>query len=98
MDGHFTGTIESRDGIVIIGDGAVIRADIWVDTALISGEVSGNIRASRCIELHPPAKIHGDIYAPTVVIESGVVFRGNCTMGEKENSEGKPISLAQYQN
>jgi len=82
LDGHFTGTIESKDGVVIIGDEAVIRADILVHTATVSGEVSGNIKASHCIELHPPARVFGEINAPTVVIASGVVFRGNCTMGQ----------------
>jgi cytoskeletal protein CcmA (bactofilin family) len=98
LDGHFTGSIESKDGIVIIGDDAVIRADVWVHTALISGEVSGNIRATHCIELHPPAQIYGDINAPTVVIEPGVVFRGNCVMGQAENTEDNMIRLAERQS
>ena len=98
LDGHFTGTIESKDGTVVVGEGAVIHADVLVHTALISGEVSGNIQASHCIELHRPAKVNGDIHAPTVVIESGVVFRGNCTMARDEGTVEKPISLVQYQS
>lgn len=98
LDGHFTGTIESRDGTVIVGDGAVIHADVSVHTALISGNVSGNIQASHCIELHPPASLDGDIQAPSVVIESGVVFRGNCTMERAERAVEQPISLAEWQS
>lgn len=98
LDGHFTGTIESRDGVVVIGDQAVIRADILVHTATISGEVSGNIRAMDRIELQPPARVTGDLKAPVIVIESGVVFHGNCTMGPRDDSGDKTISLAEWQN
>jgi cytoskeletal protein CcmA (bactofilin family) len=97
LDGYFTGTIESKDGIVVIGDGAIVHAEISVHTALVSGEVSGNIRATHCIELHPPAKVHGDIKAPTVVIEPGVQFSGKCTMDPVAEVEGNTIHLADRQ-
>jgi cytoskeletal protein CcmA (bactofilin family) len=98
LDGHFTGTIESREGVVVIGDQAVIRADILVHTATVSGEVSGNIRAADRIELQPPARVTGDLKAPVIVIESGVVFRGNCTMEPRDHSADKTINLAEWQN
>ncbi len=79
LDGHFTGTIESDSGIMIVGEKAVIHADISVRTATVSGEVRGNIRASERIELHPPAHVYGDLTAPTVLIDEGVVFDGKCS-------------------
>jgi cytoskeletal protein CcmA (bactofilin family) len=98
LDGHFTGTIESKDGVMLVGERAVVNADILVHTATISGEVSGNIRATDCIELHPPARVYGDLHAPVVVIDAGVVFHGNCTMEANEEPAQKTIKLAEWQN
>jgi cytoskeletal protein CcmA (bactofilin family) len=96
LDGHFKGTIESKDGVMIVGDKAVIHADILVHTATVSGEVSGNIRATSRIELHPPARVFGDLSAPVVVIDAGVVFDGNCTMKSDSDEAGRPIDLAEW--
>ncbi len=97
LDGHFTGTIESKEGVIMVGEKAVIHADILVHTATVSGEVSGNIRATNRIELHPPARVFGDLHAPVIVIDAGVVFHGNCTMKPNEEEAGKTISLAEWQ-
>jgi cytoskeletal protein CcmA (bactofilin family) len=96
LDGHFKGTIESKDGVMIVGDKAVIQADILVHTATVSGEVSGNIRATSRIELHPPARVFGDLTAPVVVIDAGVVFHGNCTMKPNDEAASKTIDLAEW--
>ena len=98
LDGHFTGTIESKDGIMTVGEQAVINADILVHTATVSGEVSGNIRATHSIQLHPPARVYGDLHAPVVVIDAGVVFHGNCTMKAVEDGDDKTIKLAEWQS
>ncbi len=98
LDGHFTGTIESKDGIMTVGEQAVINADILVHTATVSGEVSGNIRATDSIQLHPPARVYGDLRAPVVVIDAGVVFHGNCTMKGGDDGDEKTIKLAEWQS
>jgi cytoskeletal protein CcmA (bactofilin family) len=58
--------------------------------------VSGNIRATSRIELHPPARVFGDLTAPVVVIDAGVVFEGNCTMKPNDDAAGKTIDLAEW--
>ena len=80
LDGHVKGKVFSEDGTVIIGENAIIDAEIIVDVAIIMGKVNGTIEARQRIEVYPPGHIVGDIQAPTIVIESGVVFYGNCTM------------------
>ena len=92
MNGHVKGAIESRAGSVVIGEEAVIHADIFVRSATINGEVNGTIRAIERIELNPPARMYGDINAPVVVVHEGVIFEGNCTIKPKEEkaSQEKP--------
>lgn len=79
LDGHFSGNIESEGGTMIVGEKAVINADVSVHTATVSGKVNGNIKATNRIELHVPARVFGDLYAPVVLIDEGVVFDGKCS-------------------
>jgi cytoskeletal protein CcmA (bactofilin family) len=92
LDGSVKGKIFSKTGTVIIGEKAVINARINVDIAVIMGKVNGTINARKRIEVYPPACIVGDIQAPTILVESGVMFNGNCSMKAQEISPKKPVS------
>ena len=78
IDGHFEGNISSKEGSVIVGQDAVLQGDIKVGSILILGEVKGQIEAENRIEIHPPGKMLGDIKAPIILIDPGVVFNGKC--------------------
>lgn len=80
VDGRIKGKLTSTDGTVIIGENAVLDADIQVAVAIIRGKINGRVEAGQRIEVYPPAHIDGDISAPTVAIDSGVVFNGTCQM------------------
>ena len=84
MNGHAKGTIESRNGSIVVGEEAVLHADIFVRNATINGEINGTIRAAERIELHPPARVNGILEAPIVVMDEGVIFEGNCRIKPKE--------------
>lgn len=97
IDGHFTGGIEGNEGVMVIGEKAVIDADIVVHTAVVYGKVSGNIRATNRIELHQPARVFGDLSSPVVIIDAGVVFHGNCSMELKDDTNSKTINVVESQ-
>ena len=80
LDGKVKGKIVSNDGTVIIGDKATIEAEIDVETVIIKGSVSGKVKAKNRIEAYPPARIMGELQAPTISLDSGVVFNGSCSM------------------
>lgn len=86
MNGHVKGSVESRSGTIVIGEDAVIHADIFVRTATVNGEIKGTVRATERIELHPPARVYGDLTAPVVIIQEGVIFEGNCAIKPKEDA------------
>jgi len=89
IEGHFKGEV-SADGSLIVGEGAMIEANMHISYILISGEIHGNIIADDRIEIHPAGKVFGDIQAPTVVIDEGGIFEGNCRMHRaKEAGESK---------
>jgi cytoskeletal protein CcmA (bactofilin family) len=80
VDGRIKGKLTSSKGTVIIGENAVIEADVQVGVAIIRGKVHGRVAAEQRIEIYAPAQVEGDICAPIVTIDSGVLFNGNCQM------------------
>ena len=79
IDGRFEGEIAAK-GNLIIAEEAVVSADVLVSYASISGEFHGNITAEQRVDLHAPGKVFGNIQAPSVVIDEGVIFEGNTRM------------------
>jgi len=92
IDGHFKGEIVS-DGTLIVGDDAVIESEVQVSQLVVCGEVRGNLFAAEKIEIHPPGKVFGNIQAPAVVMDEGVVFEGNCRMSKQSQTEEQKLSV-----
>ena len=93
LDGNVKGRIISAVGTVIIGEKAIINADIEVDVAIVKGEINGSLEARDRIEISPPARITGDIQAPVISIETGVIFNGKCSMKGNKLLSGNPDGL-----
>lgn len=96
VDGRFKGEIFT-EGTLIVGESASIESDIHASHIIISGEIRGNIAADDRIEIHAPGKVYGNIQAPTVVMDEGVVFEGHCRMpreGEEPIEEDEDKKLA----
>jgi cytoskeletal protein CcmA (bactofilin family) len=92
IDGKFTGTIVTND-VLVVGEGAKVNAEITCGTIIVHGEINGNVRAKNAIELHHPAKMRGNIEAPSMMIEKGVMFEGSCKMeGIDKGGAAKPLS------
>jgi len=88
LNGRFSGEIESRDTL-IVGEKGVINATIHAGAVVISGEVVGNVIATDRVELRGTARMFGDVEAPVVLMEEGVLFEGHCRM-----TKGKPVEAA----
>ena len=92
-DFHFTkgvrisGVVKGKvlaDALLEIGPTGRVEAEIQVRRISILGEFNGIIRASERVEIHKEGKVHGEIFAPCLIIESGAFFEGHCNMGEQE--------------
>ncbi|HEX2567929.1 MAG TPA: polymer-forming cytoskeletal protein [Polyangia bacterium] len=79
IDGTLTGEIFSDD-VLVVGEGAKVMAKIEVGVLIVEGYVEGNVRASRAVELHAPARVRGNLETPSLFIDKGVIFEGNCKM------------------
>lgn len=86
IDGGFKGEICAR-GTLVVGEGALVEAEVKVDTVIVTGTVQGVIEAAKRVELQAPGRIVGEVRTPTLIIGDGGVLEGNCTMTKKEGAQ-----------
>ena len=79
IDGRFKGEVFSDD-ILVVGEGAIVEAEIDVGEIIVQGTIIGNIKAKRSSEIHAPGRVKGDLITPSLQIDKGVVFEGRCFM------------------
>jgi excisionase family DNA binding protein len=86
----------------MIGEHAVVSADITGDSIVIAGKVNGHVQATRELKLIAPAAVIGDIKTPLLSVAEGAVFDGNCRMVSKGSADAAryavmtPEELAKY--
>jgi cytoskeletal protein CcmA (bactofilin family) len=92
VDGKLTGEIFTDD-VLIVGEGAEVNAEVTVGAIVIQGTVRGNITAKRSVEIHSPGRVRGNINTPSLFIEKGVFFDGQCQMDTSgPTAESAPTS------
>jgi cytoskeletal protein CcmA (bactofilin family) len=75
FEGKLEGEIQT-DGVLNLGDSAVINGNISALNVVVRGKVNGNITAKEKIEIKTKAELFGDIRAAKLVVEEGVTFVG----------------------
>ena len=81
IDGTFHGSIVTSD-VLVVGEHAVIHADIKAGELEIHGRVFGNVECKRRIEIHPTGRVRGDLFTPQLIINTGATFDGRSRMVE----------------
>src|SRR5262245_48777586 len=79
IHGNFHGSITTND-ILVVGEHAVIHADIKSGEMEVHGRVFGSVEGKRRIEIHPTGRVQGDIQTPVLVIHAGGTFDGRSHM------------------
>jgi cytoskeletal protein CcmA (bactofilin family) len=87
LNGKLTGEIWSNDTL-IIGEKGVVHAAVRAGVVLVSGEIRGNVFGTERVELRGTARVYGDVEAPVVVVEEGVLFEGHCRMTKARPADG----------
>jgi cytoskeletal protein CcmA (bactofilin family) len=86
VDGQVDGEISANDA-VLIGEGAIVTAQLKAASVVIAGKISGDILASKRIEIRPTAKVFGNLTTPVLVVHDGALFEGHCTMHPEAKAE-----------
>jgi cytoskeletal protein CcmA (bactofilin family) len=84
IDGKFKGTI-ATDGKVLIGQTGEAITDIKARVVVIGGTIKGNIFASERVIMLSTGVIQGNVITPSLIMEDGVTFEGNCIINKEQN-------------
>ncbi len=92
IDGEVDGEINAKDSLVI-GESAVVTAQIRATSVSVAGKVSGDIVATQRIEIRPSAKVSGNITAPVLSVQEGAQFEGHCSMQPEGVREDRKVTV-----
>ena len=81
IDGYLDGEIHT-DGVLLVGDEAVIQAKVTAGTIVCKGKITGDIAAKERVKLRAPAVFNGSMKTPMLSIEDGVLFTGGLEMSQ----------------
>ncbi|MGL4393890.1 MAG: bactofilin family protein [Brevinema sp.] len=98
IDGQFEGELTVDDHLFISPVGRLKTETVYTKTIAVGGIFIGNIEASEEVQLLSTGRVLGNIKAPRLVMEPGVVVQGQIDItGSIVNREAtvpeKPISI-----
>jgi cytoskeletal protein CcmA (bactofilin family) len=94
FEGKLDGEIQT-DGVLTLGDSAVINGNISAQSVVVRGKVTGNISAKDKIEIKAKAELFGDIRATKLVIEEGVTYVGKTEVNPNKVAPSVPARPAE---
>ncbi len=88
IDGKFEGEVKTEEEL-IVGESGKVKTDIYAKRVTVAGIVIGNIDAEEEVKLLSTGKVLGNVTAPKVYIENGVMIKGEVKIhsGQKANLE-----------
>ncbi|RLI67625.1 MAG: hypothetical protein DRP02_14185, partial [Candidatus Gerdarchaeota archaeon] len=97
INGEFKGELITK-GKLVVGEKAEVMARIDGEEISVSGKITGDVKASKKIEILSTGQIIGDVQTPIFSIREGGIVQGKCQMlfdFAKENMMGLK-ELAEY--
>lgn len=89
FDGKLDGDINS-EGVLNLGDNAVVKGTIEVGSVVVRGKINGNIIAKDKIDIKAKTELFGDIKSAKLVIEEGVTFVGKSEVNPNKVAPSGP--------
>jgi len=75
FEGKLEGEVQT-EGVLNLGDSAVVNGNITAQSVVVRGKVHGNITVKEKIDIKAKAELFGDIRAAKLAIEEGATFVG----------------------
>lgn len=87
VDGDFQGTI-TTEGRILVSPTARVKGTLTGRDIVIGGVVKGDLYASERVTLLSTALVVGNVYAPRIRIDRGVLVEGYCCSTPRIREEG----------
>jgi cytoskeletal protein CcmA (bactofilin family) len=92
IDGQVDGEITAKESL-IIGESAVVTAQIKANAIIVAGKVSGDITATQRLEIRPSARVIGNLTSPVLIVHEGAMFEGHCSMQPEGAREDRKVAV-----
>jgi cytoskeletal protein CcmA (bactofilin family) len=92
IDGQVDGEITAKENL-IIGESAVVTAQIKANAIIVAGKVSGDITATQRLEIRPSARVIGNLTSPILIVHEGAMFEGHCAMQPEGAREDRKVAV-----
>ena len=79
VDGRISGRVHTK-GELVIGEPGRVDGELEVSSAVISGVVTGRIRALKRVEITASARVSATIETPVLIVEKGAFLEGRSDM------------------
>ncbi len=86
VKGKLSGELRSASEL-FIAPAARLDANVAASRISVKGQINGDLIASERIELFAGATIRGNITTPDLIIQSGGILQGSCTMVQPASEE-----------
>jgi cytoskeletal protein CcmA (bactofilin family) len=90
FEGKLEGEIQT-DGVLNLGDSAVVNGNINATSVVVRGKITGNITAKEKIEIKAKTELFGDIRASKLAVEEGVTFVGKTEVNPNKVAPTAPV-------
>jgi cytoskeletal protein CcmA (bactofilin family) len=94
FDGKLDGDITS-EGTLNLGDNAVIKGNLNVNSVVLRGKINGNVIAKEKIEIKSKTELFGDVRSAKLVVEEGVTFVGKTEVNPNKVAPSAPPAQPQ---
>ncbi len=88
INGNFDGRLETK-GDLLIGENAMVKANIIGERISIAGNVTGDITAQSELKFTSTARVRGNVQTPSLTIEKGSIFHGMSRMLAETEPDAK---------
>ena len=88
IEGEVAGSVETKSALTV-GETAKIHADVKAKSAVVAGEVVGNIFADEMLELLSTSHVKGDIVTARISVAAGARVNGRVSMEEATDAHKK---------
>ena len=86
VDGCINGNVTVA-GTLIVGATGQINGDVEAHSAVVGGEIIGNMNIAEKTELISTARLFGNITTMLIVIDENAIFQGSCNMNQDVNAK-----------
>lgn len=90
INGRFEGTLDTS-GSLMIGEGAEVKATIHGELIIVGGSLTGEVTATKRLELIAPGRIIGKVTTPSLIVREGAILDGQIEMLRTAKSAAGPL-------